>query len=718
MNTTRLIPFLCLAAAGQAQVSHHALRFYGTGVGPPGQQDRVRIQIDDNVNGPDASAPCDLGAGGFTVDFWVRGRLADNSTSHGGGDRETFDFNWIYGNVVVDRDVWGGTARDWGISLAGGCVRFGTGSADSGALDSQHTSEGNTPVLDDAWHHIACVRDAATGIKSIYVDGVLDFATPPGRSRDDISYPNAGAPGQNSAWGWYIVLAAEKHDAGAAFPSFNGYMDEVRFWNRALTAAEVAQHWNRILPAGTPGLAGSYRFEEGSGTAVMDTGGAGSPAGELIAGVPGNGTWVSRAANVLHTAPVTGGPPPPAGSLVLESIPPGVMFSVDGVGIAAPGDFQSFDGTAHLLTAPETATLGGTVHQFCCWSDGGARSRTVTATAAGRFLRAGYKPAGGATVTAAVPAANRNADYSPSYGAAYANPFDANACCAGRENGGNRYQAGMQFALPVQRGAQVVSALLRVRASSDQSGAPSLMLHGYDAGNLAPFAAGATALTAHAPVLTQSVALSPPAWTPGNVWPFPDVSALVQPVINRADWDAGNYFGLVVTDSTATGDHWRCWRNWQSGLPPELTLTWTAPGGGGGVDFDADGLPDAWESQHGLDCTAAADAALDPDGDTLDHRMEYALASDPFAPSPAALPQVETVEVSGVTHAALRFPRRKALTTLTLTPELSTDLMTWSDALVPVSIADLGAVESVVVRDPLPLASRTRLYLRLRLTAP
>jgi hypothetical protein len=705
------------AVVATAQVSQSALRFYGTGVGPPGQQDRVRIQIDDNVNAADASAPCDIGAGGFTIDFWLRGRLADNATASGGGDRETFDFNWIDGNIVVDRDIWGGSTQKWGISLAGGLVRFGTGRADSGALDSLHTCEGSTPVLDNAWHHIACVRDAASGVKRIYVDGVLDYETPPNRSRDDLSYPNAGVSGQLTQWGWYIVLAAEKHDAGPAYPSFNGYLDEVRLWNRALTAAEVAQHWNRILPAGTPGLVGYYRFEEGSGTSVADNSGADSPTGVLIAGVPGNGEWVSRALNVQNTAPVTGDPPPPAGMLTIESIPPGATIMVDALAVVTPQTITSTDGFPHLVTAPQTAVIGGTVHQFCCWSDGGARSHAVTALAAGRMVRAGYAPAGGATVTATVPAANRNADYSPAYGVNFANPFDAFGCCAGRESSGNRYQTAMQFPLPVPRGAAIASAVLTVRATADQSGAPSFQLRGYDAADLAPFVSGsAQPLTAHAPLLAQSITFTPPAWIAGNEYAFPDVTALVQPVVLRADWNAGQHAGIIVTDVTSAGDHWRCWRNFQSGQAPALTVTWTTPGAGCGADFDADGLPDSWESQYGLDCTSGADATLDPDGDGLDHRMEYALASHPFAPSPGALPQTGAISIAGESYTTLQFTRRKLTPPAALTPELSTNFTAWEAVLVPVSVIDHGESETVLVRDPLPRDARARLFLRLRFT--
>ncbi len=290
-----------------AQASQAALRFYGAGAG---QQDRVRIRIDDNQPGPDASAPCDVGAAGFTIDFWLRGTLADNPTARGGGDREYFDFRWIDGNTIVDRDIFGASFRDWGISLAGGYVRFGTGRADVAPLDGEHTIEGNVNVLDGQWRHVACVRDATTGVKSIYVDGRLDYACLPGRSREDLSYPNDGDPAPVTPWGPFIVLGAEKHDAGSAYPSFRGYMDEFRVWNAALTSRRILDVYDRVIAADTPGLVGYYRFEEGGGTSVADSSAAGSPAGQLIAGTPGNGEWVTYAANPSNTAPVSSGPLP------------------------------------------------------------------------------------------------------------------------------------------------------------------------------------------------------------------------------------------------------------------------------------------------------------------------------------------------------------------------------------------------------------------------
>lgn len=294
------------AALAQAPASNSALRFFGTGVGPPGQQDRVRIPIDDDAPGPDASAPCDVGAGSFTIEFWVRGMLGDNTTGNSGGDAECVCNNWIDGNILVDRDIYDGSARDWGISIAGGFVRFGVGPGNGGgSLDN--TIEGNVNVLDGSWHHVACVRDFDAGQLRVLVDGALDFAGLADVNFADISYPNGGDPDQVTEWGPYIVLAAEKHDAGAAYPSFNGFLDEFRVWSRALSQADVARFAQHVMVQGgaaSVGLVAAYRFEEGAGTAAVDSSAAMSPAGEVIAGNPGNGEWVHRSSDTANVAPV------------------------------------------------------------------------------------------------------------------------------------------------------------------------------------------------------------------------------------------------------------------------------------------------------------------------------------------------------------------------------------------------------------------------------
>jgi hypothetical protein len=309
-------------AWGQS-ASTGAIRFYGTGTGG---QDRVRIPVDDNVSGQVGNRPADVGGVGFTVDFWIRGQASDN-TSAPRAEGSYDDVGWIEGNIVVDRDIWGTGShsdRDWGVSLAGGYVAFGTGNGQGpvgqqsllvggNATDALNTIYGNIPVLSGAWHHVAVVRDHVTGSKRIYVDGVLDYEAV-GVSNDDLSYPDAGTTGDPSSQdNNAIVLGAEKHDAGAAYPSFSGFLDEVRVWRRALSGEEIAFLRDKVVPGHHPGLAGYWRFEETGGTTINDSATVGpvtpsapsdSP-GTLVNNTAGNGLRVFASANASHTAPVS-----------------------------------------------------------------------------------------------------------------------------------------------------------------------------------------------------------------------------------------------------------------------------------------------------------------------------------------------------------------------------------------------------------------------------
>jgi len=281
-------------AAGSGGAGY-ALRFHGNGVN---DIDRVKILIDDPATtapGP----PADVGATDFTLEFWFRALATENrapAVACGANN------NWINGNVVVDRDRFN-QGRAFGLSLAGGVVVFGVLGDGTGAL----TICGTTNVLDNQWHHVAVQRRRADGWLWLYVDGRLEAQ---GDGPDgDVSYPDDGVPG-NFCGGLpctnsdpYLVLGAEKHDAGAQFPSFAGWLDEFRLSNVLRYATSFTRPTAPFLPdANTVAL---YHFDEGSGDVIIDTPGvSGGPSHGVrrFGGSPAGPEWV------ISDAPLTSGP--------------------------------------------------------------------------------------------------------------------------------------------------------------------------------------------------------------------------------------------------------------------------------------------------------------------------------------------------------------------------------------------------------------------------
>lgn len=240
-----------------------SLRFFGNGVD---DIDRVKIRIDDPATvlpGPAA----DVGAGDFTIEFWLRGFLAENPAGAIGCGA---NIDWILGNIVLDRDRYN-QGRAFGLSLGAGRLAFGVLNE---AFEAR-TICGGTMVLDGAWHHVALQRRRSDGRLQVFVDGLLDAqADGPG---GDVSYPDDGQPGSfcggpctNSDP--FLVLGAEKHDAGPSFPSFAGWIDELRI-------STVLRYSGPFPPptrpfATDPWTAALYPFDEGGGDFVGDVSGA------------------------------------------------------------------------------------------------------------------------------------------------------------------------------------------------------------------------------------------------------------------------------------------------------------------------------------------------------------------------------------------------------------------------------------------------------------
>jgi hypothetical protein len=259
----------------EAQVPNLSLRLYGNG---SGDIDRIKIPIDN------PERPVDVGNGSFTLEWWMKASTVDNTAN---GVMCGSEAGWIYGNILLDRDIYGGgDYGDFGVSLTGGRVAFGVTVGSTGTTLCSSTS-----VANNQWHHVALTRNSTNGQLFIFIDGALNAQSsgPTGnvsyRNNRSTAYPNSDP---------YFVIGAEKHDAGPGYPSYSGFIDELRVSNSLRYSSNFAVPTTPfVTDSNTVGL---YHFDEGNGAAeVIDSSLApGGPSNGMVklGGNPAGPVWV------------------------------------------------------------------------------------------------------------------------------------------------------------------------------------------------------------------------------------------------------------------------------------------------------------------------------------------------------------------------------------------------------------------------------------------
>ncbi len=353
---------LGLCSTAQAQSS---LRYYGGASG--NQVDRVKIQIDELGNS-NPGPPVDVGDTDFTIELFLRAPVGSNLSGNPGCGFGAY--NWIDGNIFLDRDRYG-QGREFGLSLGGGRVYFGI----NGAQGSPVTICGMSNLIDGQWHHVAVQRRRSDGWMWLYVDGVLeDEADGP---NDDLSYPDDGAPTNNCGGPCdesepFLVIGAEKHDQAGGF---DGWVDELR-------VSTALRYSGSFTPPGAPfapdaSTAALYHFDEGVGNVIVDStpgnqspgvryyglGGGAQPGPDWSTDTPFGG--VSAGAVQFSTA----------ASNVNESAATATLdvTRTGGSSGAASVNYQVTGGTA-TSGADYAPLAAGTLN----WADGDATPRSVT----------------------------------------------------------------------------------------------------------------------------------------------------------------------------------------------------------------------------------------------------------------------------------------------------------------------------------------------------
>lgn len=138
----------------------------------------------------------------------------------------------------------------------------------------------------DEWLHIAIVHSG--GLLQVYRNGVLVGSLPSGATMQ----PNTGALPILHLGG--IIINSTRNW------SFEGELDEVRFWNHPRTAEQIGQNMYQSLTGSEPGLTAYYAMSDGTGSVLTDDS-VNNWNGTLIDGgqIPGNGLlpqWVDSGA--------------------------------------------------------------------------------------------------------------------------------------------------------------------------------------------------------------------------------------------------------------------------------------------------------------------------------------------------------------------------------------------------------------------------------------
>ncbi len=261
---------------------------------PPPASSNYAVQFDGANDYVTFGAASAVNAASFTIETWFKRTGPGISTSTGSGGLNGIPL------VTKGRAEADGNSQDmnWFLGIRGSDGVLAADFEEGGNGPSpglNHPIAGTTRVPSNVWVHAAATYDGA--IWRLYLNGTLD-------AQLTVNRPVRADSIQHAA------LASALTSSGSPAGFFRGVLDEVRIWNYARTAQEIAANKNAQITS-APGLLARWGLNEGSGTV------AGSSAGVTVNGTLVNGpTWV---AGFDTNAPPS--PPPPTNLPVITRGP-------------------------------------------------------------------------------------------------------------------------------------------------------------------------------------------------------------------------------------------------------------------------------------------------------------------------------------------------------------------------------------------------------------
>ncbi|WP_246672998.1 RTX toxin [Mesorhizobium sp. B2-3-11] len=154
-------------------------------------------------------------------------------------------------------------------------------------------------------------------------------------------------------------------------------------------------------------------------------------------------------------------------------------------------------------------------------------------------------------------------------------------------DGSTRQTVGLRFTgIDIPKGAIITSAYIQFQANEVKTGATSLLIQGDNTDNASPFTSAAFNVSS-LPRTTASTAWTPDPWTVvgehGLAERTPDLTAIVQEVVNRSGWVALNNMAFVISGTgTRTADSYE----YNPASAPLLHVEYLLPGSGKPVAFN------------------------------------------------------------------------------------------------------------------------------------
>lgn len=182
---------------------------------------------------------------------------------------------------------------------------------------------------------------------------------------------------------------------------------------------------------------------------------------------------------------------------------------------------------------------GGQVYSLLEGSDG-----LIYAGEVGQILRTAVATTAG-SVTAQVGDDDDDAEQSGS-----SMDLDSNDLDIFRASGS---YVGMRFTLNVPQGATINSAVLRFTARENQtSGTPVGVIYAHDSDDASAFTSSSNNISSRTATTATVTWSNVGSWIAGERYDTPDISAVVQEIVDRGSWASGNHIVLIVQTTTSS----------------------------------------------------------------------------------------------------------------------------------------------------------------------